>query len=65
MAEMAKMVEMVKKNQTLIINSSSHSSHSSHSLLLNHIAEYGLNSVKGLPDWFYKVFVTTHDIAPD
>jgi len=63
--QMAKMVEMVKKNQTLIINSSSHSSHSSHSLLLNHIAEYGLNSVKGLPDWFYKVFVTTHDIAPD
>ncbi len=33
--------------------------------ILKQVAEDGLNSVKGLPDWFYQVFVTTHDIAPD
>ncbi|MBI5356613.1 ribonucleoside reductase class II [Candidatus Collierbacteria bacterium] len=34
-------------------------------LIIEQIAEYGLTSVKGLPDWFYDVFVTTHQIAPD
>ncbi len=27
-------------------------------------AEQGLKAVEGLPGWFYKVFVTTHEIAP-
>ena len=29
------------------------------------VADQGLSAVQGLPDWFYKVFVTTHQIAPD
>jgi len=33
--------------------------------ILKQVAEDGLTSVKSLPDWFYKVFVTTHDIAPE
>ena len=33
--------------------------------ILKQVAEHGLNAVAGLPDWFYKVFVTAHDIAPD
>lgn len=33
--------------------------------VLEHIAQYGLSAVQGLPGWFYKVFVTTHQIAPE
>ncbi len=29
------------------------------------VADQGLSAVQGLPDWFYKVFVTTHQISPD
>jgi len=29
------------------------------------VADQGLSAVQGLPDWFYKVFVTTHQIAPE
>ena len=29
------------------------------------VADQGLSAVQGLPGWFYKVFVTTHQIAPE
>ncbi|MBI2310138.1 adenosylcobalamin-dependent ribonucleoside-diphosphate reductase [Candidatus Collierbacteria bacterium] len=32
--------------------------------VLKHVAEYGLKSIEGLPGWFYKIFVTTHEISP-
>jgi ribonucleoside-diphosphate reductase alpha chain len=63
--KMVKKVEMVEKDGILILKLSSHSNHSDHSLILQHVAEYGLSAVQGLPDWFYKVFVTTHQIAPE
>mgnify|MGYP001412553231 CR=1 FL=1 len=32
--------------------------------LLTVVAEEGLHGVRGLPEWVYKVFVTTHEIKP-
>lgn len=31
----------------------------------SHVAEHGLQFIDGLPDWFYRVFVTAHEIAPE
>lgn len=31
--------------------------------ILEQVVKEGLRSVKGLPDWMYQVFVTTHDIS--
>lgn len=33
--------------------------------ILAAVAEGGLSDIKGLPKWFYDVFVTTHDIEPE
>jgi len=32
--------------------------------VLEAVAGYGLRAVKGLPEWYYRVFVTTHEIEP-
>jgi len=63
--KMAGMVEMAKEGEQLVIKKSHHLNNLNHLTILEHIAEYGLSAVQGLPDWFYKVFVTTHQIAPD
>ncbi|QQS39176.1 adenosylcobalamin-dependent ribonucleoside-diphosphate reductase [Candidatus Woesebacteria bacterium] len=33
--------------------------------ILSSVAEHGLGDIVGLPKWFYRVFVTTHDIEPE
>ena len=63
--KMAGMVEMAKEGEQLVIKKSHNLNNLNHLTILEHIAEYGLSAVQGLPDWFYKVFVTTHQIAPD